>query len=408
MTIDPVRRAAVTYRYDLRQAFFLGMCESSWVTFGLLIAIRGFDADNNSSALLDLIKGLIPAAGSLGMLLGPFALMLAARSGRPASRMIAMYIGIAGVLVLGATQAHSLIPFAVLWIVANIIYAQQVGLMTQIYAWNYVTSNRGKRLATTFIVGASGGLIFSLLWGRLLDWNFGLFPLLIGSVAVACFCGAYFINKIPSEPFQRSGSGNAFRHYSLIWQDKLFGLMLLSWMFIGIGNMMTIPIRIEYMANPDYQINATNEQVALAAVIIPFAVRFVSARFWGILFDRINFITWRIAINICFVTGTAMFFFSHSLPMLYVGSAFFGMAMGGGAIAWNLWVTKIAPPSRVSQYMSVHTSLTGIRGVLSPFLGYWLISYSPALAGAVAIGFIVLASALFCTEYNNPRFNEKF
>lgn len=404
--MDPVERAAVTYRYDLRQSFFQGMCETSWVTFGLLIAIRGFDADNNASGYLEMIKGLIPAAGAIGLLLAPFALSLAGRINRPATQVISVFGMLAGVLVLCATQAHALLPFAVLWILANIIHAQQQPLMTQIYAWNYVTNQRGKRLATTFIVGASGGLLFSLLWGRLLDWKFSLYPILIGSVGVACICAAFFIRKIPSEPFQSSRGHSAIRHFNLIWKDKLFGLMLLSWMFIGIGNLMTVPIRIEYMANPLYGINATNEQVALAAVIIPFAVRFLSARFWGILFDRINFITWRTAINISFVIGTAMFFFSHSLWMLYIGSAFFGMAMGGGAIAWNLWVTKIAPPDQVSKYMSVHTWLTGTRGVFAPFFGYWLLSYSPALAGAVAIGFILIASALFATEYHNPRFKQ--
>lgn len=402
--MNPVERAAVTYRYDLRQAFFQGMCETSWVTFGLLIAIRGFGADHNAAIHLDLIKGLIPAAGAIGLLLAPFALSLAGRINRPASHVIPVYGAIAGVLALCATQAGSLLPFAVLWIVANIVHAQQQPLMTQIYAWNYVTNQRGKRLATTFIVSAIGGLGFSLLWGRLLDWKFSLYPLLIGSVGVACLCAAFFIRKIPSAPFRPSKKEGVFRHFNLMWKDKLFGLMLFSWMFIGIGNLMTVPIRIEYMANPLYGINATNEQVALAAVIIPFAVRFLSARFWGALFDSINFITWRTAINICFVIGTAMFFFSKNLWMLYIGSAFFGMAMGGGAIAWNLWVTKIAPTEQVSQYMSVHTWLTGIRGVLAPFFGYWLLGYSPELAGGVAILMIVIASILFITEFNNPRF----
>ncbi|MEZ5302399.1 MAG: hypothetical protein R3F11_17460 [Verrucomicrobiales bacterium] len=46
--------------------------------------------------------------------------------------------------------------------------------------------------------------------------------------------------------------------------------------------------------------------------------------------------------------------------------------MGGGNIAWSLWVTKLAPADRVAEYMSVHTFTTGLRGMAAPFLGFWL------------------------------------
>lgn len=402
--MSPAERAAVTYRYDLRQAFFQGMCETSWVTFGLLIAIRGFGAEGAGSPYLDTIKGLIPAAHSIGLLLTPLILSLAARSGWRASRVIALLVATAGVLVLAASQAQWLLLFAALWICANILSAQQVALMTQIYAWNYVTSQRGKRLAMTFLVAATGGLIFSSAWGVLLDRSFELFPVLIGMVGAACLCGAYFIHKIPSEPFPATAAANPVRSFSLVWQDKLFGIMLVCWMFIGIGNMMTIPIRIEYLADPQYGINASNAEIAASTLIIPFVVRFASARLWGALFDRIHFVAWRIGINLCFILGTAFYFFTTSLLLIYIGAVFFGLAMGGGTIAWNLWVTKIAPPDKVGTYMSIHTWLTGARGVMSPFLGYWLLGTSAAMVGTSAIISLLIGTLLFAAIYHHPRF----
>ena len=59
----------------------------------------------------------------------------------------------------------------------------------------------------------------------------------------------------------------------------------------------------------------------------------------------------------------------HILPLLFVASAMLGIGFGGGMLAWNLGHQHFAPPHRDSQYMSVHVMLTGIRGLIAPFLG---------------------------------------
>ena len=61
------------------------------------------------------------------------------------------------------------------------------------------------------------------------------------------------------------------------------------------------------------------------------------------------------------------------LPLLIIGSALFGLAMGGGAIAWSLWVTKLAPAEKTADYMSVHTFLTGFRGIIGPQVAFLLL-----------------------------------
>ena len=43
-------------------------------------------------------------------------------------------------------------------------------------------------------------------------------------------------------------------------------------------------------------------------------------------------------------------------------SRFGGVAMGGVSLAWNLWVTKISPPGRESEYMGVQVIHWNSRG----------------------------------------------
>ena len=69
--------------------------------------------------------------------------------------------------------------------------------------------------------------------------------------------------------------------------------------------------------------------------------------------------------------------------------AIFGVANAGGQVTWSLWVTKLAPDHAVAEYMSVHTFFTGVRGILSPFLAFYLIGHfsfqTVATASAVAV-----------------------
>ena len=83
---------------------------------------------------------------------------------------------------------------------------------------------------------------------------------------------------------------------------------------------------------------------------------------------------------------------------------FQGLAMGGGKIFWSLWVTKIASEEKASSYMSIHMALTGLRGSLAPFLGYWILSQSsPSTVAQIGMALITAAIILFELVRNHPR-----
>ncbi len=137
---------------------------------------------------------------------------------------------------------------------------------------------------------------------------------------------------------------------------------------------------------------------------IPSLTNLVFARFWGRLFDRMNFFVLRIILNSLFVAAIASFFIIGGNAGFVAGGFLFGMANSGGNVAWSLWVTKVAAPELVADYMGVHSFLTGVRGIIAPFLGFYLIEVMTMSALSWwALGSIVVGSLILVPEARTLR-----
>lgn len=83
--------------------------------------------------------------------------------------------------------------------------------------------------------------------------------------------------------------------------------------------------------------------------------------------------------------------YNSPTEILYASFFLFGTAMSGVTIAWNLSSIYYAPHNEVSNYQGVHVTLTGVRGLFSPILGYIIMQmFSPEAA-------LIIASILFGT-----------
>jgi hypothetical protein len=86
-----------------------------------------------------------------------------------------------------------------------------------------------------------------------------------------------------------------------------------------------------------------------------------------------------------------------------------GVAGAGGAIAWNLGHLDYAPAHRTTEYMGVHVTLNGLRGLLAPLAavriytwidlrwpgqGYWVFGVSVALCVMGALMFVRLSRTM--------------
>ncbi len=58
-------------------------------------------------------------------------------------------------------------------------------------------------------------------------------------------------------------------------------------------------------------------------------------------------------------------------------------------------MTKVAPPERVADYMSVHTFSTGLRGLVGPLAGFHLVTVVGIIPLAIVSASMIFVSSLF-------------
>ena len=63
-----------------------------------------------------------------------------------------------------------------------------------------------------------------------------------------------------------------------------------------------------------------------------------------------------------------------------VAAALQGSAFAGGMLVWALAHNDFAPPGRTAEYLGIHVTLAGIRGLAAPLAGATLYSGIEALA----------------------------
>ncbi|MFU8847834.1 MAG: MFS transporter [Opitutales bacterium] len=393
--------ASTTYRYDRIKAPFYGILEAGWSTFALVIAIRYFDASETH-------KAFIAGSGPIGFLLTPLTLFIAAQlRARPSLACAVVFAG-AAVLLVGASLAQTLLFFTLFAVTSQMAAVQHGPLILQIYTKNYTARERGGRMTVPFILTAIFAIFFSFAGGLILDWKLSAYPLIFIIMVLAALVAAWACAHMPSSPLSREHVGNPWQNFSLIWKDKFFGFLLGSWMLLGLGNLIALPVRVDYLANPKFGINADNTTIAVLMIVIPALFRILSTKMWGNFFDRLHFVTTRNLLNLFFLLSIGLFFFSTNLIVLGIAMAFQGLAMGGGKIFWSLWVTKIAPDEQVSSYMSIHMALTGLRGTIAPFLGYWILSQSsPAAVAVLGMTLIAISVVLFEWVRGHQRLRPK-
>ncbi|MFH1022348.1 MAG: MFS transporter [Planctomycetota bacterium] len=386
------RISAITFRMELRRALAAGIIETAGATFLMLIAVRQFQSS-------PLAKGVLAASANAGLLLTPLTVLVVARKNWPVSRAAAFF-GAAGAL---AFLVAALFPaewtFILFAALAMTSLLAAVPLMTQVYQDNYSEETRGRLFSRAVMVRVAVAAAFSWGVGWLLDADLGWYRWLLAVYAGAFAFSAWCLSRIPSRPLAAAERPHPFYALRFVVEDKLFRRMLMSWMLMGFANLMMVPLRVEMLANPRYRYEFTPGQIAFLTGVVPAAVRFILSPVWGWLFDRMNFIVLRVAINVGFAVGTLSFFTGGGYWGVFLGSVAYGVAGAGGDVAWSLWVTKFAPPSRVADYMSVHTFFNGVRGAVAPVVAFlWVSRFDMSTLGWISVGMIVAASGLILPE----------
>jgi MFS family permease len=385
-------RTAITYRYERWRALSSGIIESAGTTFLLTLAVRAYHAGA-------LWKSAVACGSSLGLLLTPLVVSIVTRRGWKPARAAAwlFYSGAITFVVCAAFQ--SLPVFALSSMLAMAAVASAIPLLTHVYQENYPDRERGRLFSRTVMIRIATAAAFSEAAGWALTNYFSYFQAVLLIFAAAMGFGGWCLWRIPSHRIEDDGGAHPFRAMRFVRSDEIFRRTLICWMLMGFANLMMLPLRIEYLANPKYNLTLSVGMIALLTGVIPNLARLVLSPVWGHLFDRMNFFALRVTLNAGFAIGILTFFVSNSFWGLVIGAIIFGISNAGGDVAWSLWVTKFAPPGRVADYMSVHTFFTGVRGVLAPLVAFTLVQKLPmGLLAGISAALIVAASLLLLPE----------
>jgi hypothetical protein len=303
--LDSSLSTTLTYRYESLRAIAAGIVETASGTFLLLIAVRWFEAG-------PLAKGLIAAGSGLGYVVAPMIVSRVEAAGLPVSRAASrLALAAAASLALSAV-----LPGELLFVLTSMIATAASGAMspflTQIYQDNYPARERGRLFSRTVMIRIAAAAAFGGGAGYVLALNIGYFRALLAMYSVALAFSSWCLARVPSTPLHVSGGRHPLRAFAHVRDDRVFRSTLISWMFMGFANLMMLPLRVEYLANPKYELMLRPDTIALLASVVPNLARLVMSPIWGWLFDRMNFFVMRMTLNLGFAIGILAFFTSDS------------------------------------------------------------------------------------------------
>ncbi len=383
---NPARR---TFILDNLRAWPGGCLETLAMTFVVLIAVRVFEADAWQKATL-------VAASSCGLLLSLFPVQLVRRTGISVNLGTALlWLISAGGLAVAVIGGGSFMVFLPAMVVALLCITLSIPLMSQIYRKHYPDRSRGRLFASTAVVRKASALIVALVFGKVLENDLDNFRLILLIYAICCVLMAGCVLAIKPVYLRRSNQVRLFGALDHLRKDRVFRSLLTSWMILGFGNLLCWSIFVEYVSNPDYGYELTEFTIAFITGSLPEIMFLLTVVIWGIVFDRVNFFLVRMILNVFFMGGVLFYFFGQGMWALCVGISLHGIGRAGGNIAWSLWVTKFAKADQVAEYMSVHTFMCGVRGVIAPFVAFPVIALlGPRVIGGAGFILIMIATLM--------------
>jgi len=344
-----------------------GVYESTQNVFLLLILVRLFHGGT-------LEKSLVASAAQSGLLFAPLVVFLIRVAKLSVARSASVLLGVSSLAMMCASLTSTSSSFALFGAGAVMLFAAATPLFTTLYAHNYPATIRGRYFSQSNSIRVACSVVFALGAGWFLSGNIGEYRYLLWLVA-ACLAGSALLTSLIPGDTHVTEAQPLLSCFRYLRTDRVLRETTLAWMLLGFGVLMMVPLRVEYLAHEQHGLALSEAEIAIVLSIVPNLARLASSPIWGRVFDVVDFFKLRIILNCTFVIGTVGFFATDSWVALVISAAVIGVGTSGGDLAWNLWVTKFAPLDRVSDYMAVHVFFTGVRGILAPPVGFFLVQY---------------------------------
>jgi MFS family permease len=265
-----------------------------------------------------------------------------------------------------------------------------------VYKHNYTEENRSKLYSYASSLFTIVLLVIITLFGQLLDVDYKVYKIFYPLAGVTDFISLYILAKLVSKgngdylkKVKKFGAGISFkliedililpvRNLMRIFKvNKPFFRFERNFFFYGMALMIAspaIPIYLVQELNFDYSPISIAKGLAFHVAMIIFTPLMgrmhgsgKPAKFCGYVFSSL--VLYPVLLIFIKYLDNGFLFISNDM-MLFITFFIFGISMSGVILSWNLSSIYYAPAAEVSNYQAVHITLTGIRGIFSPFIGF--------------------------------------
>lgn len=294
--------------------------------------------------------------------------------------------------------------FLMLLLIVYSFNALIIPIQTSIFQYNYTPKNRGILfgISQTFYAGLL--LLSSIGFGRILDINENYFRFIYAGIGIIGFFGLLALRKVQVKiPEVSTGSKrhpiiNPILTTIEVFKDnKPFFWYEIGYIIYGFGYLMVLPILPQFLVD---KLQMTYTQISLARVAIsysgiallaPFA-GFIQGKLKPILFSGISFLI--LAFYPILINYSVFQDFINPITFVYIGFIVFAIGRAGVNVNWRIGSIFFARKRDSSMLQSVHVTLTGIRGIFAPLLGYFLMSTISDTAAFMVSSFMFLSASI--------------
>jgi MFS family permease len=174
------------------------------------------------------------------------------------------------------------------------------------------------------------------------------------------------ISMEQSSPRRRILSTHAWKIFK---QDRRYRDYLLCMFAQGSGNLMCVPLLILVLSE---QLDQSPFVQVILSSSVPLLCVTLTVRLWANVIGSthiVNFRAYHSWLMVLSMLVIAMGTIDFEMNFVWLGSIMFGITLAGGRLAWHLGHNDFSSKYDSSDYMALHVTLTGIRGLIMPMVG---------------------------------------
>jgi hypothetical protein len=300
---------------------------------------------------------------------------------------------VAGVALLPRTALGGVLLMTLL-VAARIAIGAIVTVRSLVWTRNYPRAVRARVTSRLAILSQAVMAATAALAGGVLDRQEAALPWLYAAGAAIGLLGVWSYTGVRLREDPLRDEAAAGTHASerisalrLLREDPLYARYL-GWQFLlGVSNMMIEPAVVYAVSR---EMGAGYGTSVALVVVVPTVLSVATLPLWAGWVDRMHAAEFRAKHSWLWVVSQGVMGAGTLLGSVFwigFGRVVFGIARGGGNLAWSLGHNDFAHPERAGLYMGVHATLTGLRGAFAPFLGMllYLGADARALPGGLAL-----------------------